>query len=168
MLLTISLLTYPTGFLMLLRSASPPRRAPRPFPNPLCGLLIVSSLTVLLKHFLGKVQIIRGTVADHIIQDDGLSVRRCFAESYVSLDYGVEYHFVEMFPQFPEYLVVYLCPAIEHGHHKTFYSEALVGTCLHKTDCLKELPQTFQSEEFRLYRNHDRVSCSQGIDGYQS
>ena len=44
--LTIPLFTYPTGFLMLLRSVSSPSRAPRPFPSPLCCLLIFVLLNV--------------------------------------------------------------------------------------------------------------------------
>ena len=78
--LTTSLFMYPTGFLMCPRSAaSSPKRALRPLPSPLCCLLMLLLcycyfFSVLDEDLLGEAHVVCRTVADHVVQDDRLSV----------------------------------------------------------------------------------------------
>ena len=82
-------------------------------------------------------------------------MRRSLAEAYVSLDYCVENHILEVFAKFAQYLIVHLGPAVEHGYHESFDREFRIRTVLHETDGLEQLSESFEGEEFRLYRNYD-------------
>ena len=82
-------------------------------------------------------------------------MRRSFAQSYVSLYYGLEYHASEMFLEFFQYLVVDRGPSVEHGHDEAFYGKFRIYTLLHQPDCLEQLSKSLKGEELRLDRNDD-------------
>ena len=90
-------------------------------------------------------------------------MRRSLAQTYISLDYGIEHHIRKMFLQLIQHLRMDLGPAVEHRHHEAFDGQFRIHPVLHKPDSLEQLAQTLQCEELRLHRNNHRIRGSQGI-----
>ena len=111
-------------------------------------------MTVLFEYLLREVKVVCRSVTYHVIQDDRLTMRRRFAESYVSLYDCGEYHVLEVLAQFVEDLVVYFCPSVEHRHDESLDRQSRIYSALYQSDGLKKLAKTLKGKELRLYRNH--------------
>ena len=62
-----------------------------------------------------------------------------------------------MFLQFVHDLGVHLRPSVEHGDKEAFDRQVRVDSALDQPDCLQQLAETFESEEFGLYRTIERI-----------
>ena len=88
-----------------------------------------------------------------------------FAQAYVPLNDGLEYHVLEVVAQLAHHLCVHSGPSVEHSNDKAFDGETTVDSVLYDLDGLEELAEAFQGEEFRLDRDDDRAGAEQKSEG---
>ena len=105
----------------------------------------------MLHNLSGEIEVVVGTVAHDVIQYDGLAVGRSLAQTYVSLDDGVEYQIFKMLPELCENLGVYSGASVEHSDYESFDLKRRVDPVLHYSYGLQQLSKTLKGEELRLY-----------------
>jgi hypothetical protein len=103
-----------------------------------------------------------------------LSPKLGASELYVSLDDGFKNHVVEMFLHFLNDLVAKR-NLESYMVKQSFDIELGIVYFLYAFDGVEQFAQTFKRIIFALYRNHDRIGCSQSAfkvskpsDGAQS
>ena len=93
---------------------------------------------------------------------------RCFAESYVACDDGVEDKVAEM----SAYLIVHLCgesqASIVHGKKESFDAQCGIEVGFDNLDGVEQFGNTFKGKELALHRYDDAITSSEGIDGDES
>ena len=132
-----------------------------------CGGLFAGAsglAAVAHEQLLGQSQIVGGACGGGVIEHDGLAVRGGLAETYVSLDDGVEGQRAEVFAHLGGDLVV---QAVAHVHrqHETLDLEVGVEAALDDLDGVEQLAQTLEGQILALYGYEDRICGGEDVDG---
>ena len=67
--------------------------------------LCYPGLIILLKYFFCEIEIVHGAFALSVIKDDWFANAWRFADTCITVNDGIEYHLIEMFPHFTHHLV---------------------------------------------------------------
>ena len=95
-------------------------------------------------------------------------MRRCFAQTYVTRDDGVEYQVTEVTLHLFVYLVTQTQTVVEHRQEEALNAQLRVEFGLDDLDGVEQFSDTLQREELTLYGDDDAVACCERIDGDES